>query len=664
MDDVAGWDDFDASENSPIDDGVTSSATLAATYPSLVPLGALGLGDRVLAPYLGTHEGGLVRTWLERGGCRTIGETLELEVEALLSWPGIGVGKRDRILALLDLLAGASTDVVTQLVARVAAAEEAVGEAPDLAPHLGVLREWGAFTARAGTWGEVEKALDRSELPADVATARDALRAVSTGLGDAGDPGEVLLEWIDGLDARERDVFESRIVRVTPKTLETIGNTYDVTRERVRQLEARLAAGARERYATDPAWRQVRWAGFLLEEHLGAFAPRSEVDTRSSAGEEQFDRHLLLWFAGLIAGEDAICRQGFELPRVEQVPFEEDDVIVDADALRQLLVERGVRESHLAFATRSIAGITTVDDVLVRWPKSVVDRACSLLAVRGQAMEFGELYEVLGGSERSVRQRLFEDPRLSRMSRTTIGLKSWGGEEYAGVVDAMMRRLEENDELSLDHLAQELAAQFGVSANSVHMCAAAPVFAASRGLIRLRGATEPYVPRAEPHRVWGLFQSTPDVLHWNVGVDADILRGSGRSVAPEIGTFLGVTPGVRTQLRNEVRDVPLGWVETNHTGPGIGSLKAIADDLGAQVGDVFQLRLDRRDRSLRAVLRPQEPVESSATGERLAWLTGLPEKLTAGRAAFADTLHVTPDEAEQALRKRSDNAVADAYAQL
>lgn len=640
------------------------SPTLAERFAALTPFDSLDLRHPILAPYFASHDGGLVLTWLLRGGCTDLASVLSLTDEAILSWSNIGHGKRQRILDIISEIAVDTSRLGAMLIETYDA--RATGSDPGfklLADDLELLAQWGDFADHADTWGAVEATLARPSLPEDVAESARRLRALPTGVTEPEDPGHVLLEWIDELGERDRHIFESRLVKVKPETLDAIGQAYGVSRERVRQIEAKLTARARGLYELDPDWRQVRWAGFLLEESLGAYAPRTAVDTRSADGEQRFDRWLLLWFAGVEVTDDGFRRLGWRLPRLDEVPFLEDGLIVDRARFNADLLERGVREEFLDFAVDAISGLARVDDEVVRWGASVIDKACALLAVRGRPMEVSELHEVLGGSLRSLRGRLFDDPRVTRVSRNGVGLATWGGEEYDGVVNAMMRRLEEHSELVLADLAAELASQFGVSANSVTMYSAAPVFSTEAGKIRLRESPETFVPRAEPQRVTRLYQPSAHVLRWNVIVDKDLKRGSGRALPTEIGTFLGVTPGVHITVQGPVKEIPIGWAETSHTGPGIGSLKAYVDELDAQVGDVLQLQFDRRDRSLQVTLRESTPVDTTPSA-RLAWLTGMSETVTNDVAALAEAVHVPVAELETTLRGRGEEAAADAVGEL
>ncbi len=53
-------------------------------------------------------------------------------------------------------------------------------------------------------------------------------------------------EFADTLDERDRRIMDDRILSENPKTLQELGQEFGVSRERVRQLEARLVAQLRE----------------------------------------------------------------------------------------------------------------------------------------------------------------------------------------------------------------------------------------------------------------------------------------------------------------------------------------------------------------------------------------------------------------------------------
>ena len=61
--------------------------------------------------------------------------------------------------------------------------------------------------------------------------------------------GDMLVEFQRTLKGREKDIFEARLIAEEPLTLQEIGNKYGITRERARQIEAKVVARLKE-YAT------------------------------------------------------------------------------------------------------------------------------------------------------------------------------------------------------------------------------------------------------------------------------------------------------------------------------------------------------------------------------------------------------------------------------
>ncbi len=113
---------------------------------------------------------------------------------------------------------------------------------------------------------EMQSRLGQEELSLDVpvgseeskATHLDRLEAAAAPadeqLGDAELRSrfhEKLMEFAKGLEDKERFIFERRLVAEEPLTLQEIGDQYRLTRERVRQIEARLTKKLRDYVAKE-----------------------------------------------------------------------------------------------------------------------------------------------------------------------------------------------------------------------------------------------------------------------------------------------------------------------------------------------------------------------------------------------------------------------------
>jgi RNA polymerase sigma-32 factor len=131
---------------------------------------------------------------------------------------------------------------------------EREGFAPDtklLADRLNVReRDVIEMDQRLGSWelsldqplgedqdGTLLDVLPAQDRPADEQIADNQLRALFR---------KKLAEFITRLDEREEDILRNRILSDSPLTLEDMGAKYGITKERTRQLEARIIKRLRE----------------------------------------------------------------------------------------------------------------------------------------------------------------------------------------------------------------------------------------------------------------------------------------------------------------------------------------------------------------------------------------------------------------------------------
>ena len=62
---------------------------------------------------------------------------------------------------------------------------------------------------------------------------------------------EQINQFKEQLEARDLQILEQRVLAEEPRTLADLGEEFGVTRERVRQLEARIVARLRERMKSE-----------------------------------------------------------------------------------------------------------------------------------------------------------------------------------------------------------------------------------------------------------------------------------------------------------------------------------------------------------------------------------------------------------------------------
>jgi RNA polymerase sigma-32 factor len=125
---------------------------------------------------------------------------------------------------------------------------ESEGFVPDagtLSKHLDVSKE--DVLAMSQRMGQQDMSLDSTLNDDTSATRLDFLPALDMGIEEKlaqEEISNVLQEHIKTIEAelndKERDILHSRLLAASPITLREIGEKYGITRERVRQIEARL----------------------------------------------------------------------------------------------------------------------------------------------------------------------------------------------------------------------------------------------------------------------------------------------------------------------------------------------------------------------------------------------------------------------------------------
>ena len=635
---------------------------IRSCFPGLVALAALSLDDPLFAVTQGKAGDYMTHLWLRRSGAQTMAELLALRREDFLNIRGFGPTKVARVfeyLARLDecaplILARVAPHAVPPTGDPAASPAALPAVEPLLDERLRTVISWATAVGGAETWADALGLLG-GPLPEDVDTALQGLLSLRlTSEADA----SPLQAFLDA-DNRASTVLLNRFASSEPRTLQELADQFDVTRERIRQIESSAVTRLGDALASNPDWRSVRWAIDRLERTAGSFAP-CEVLDEALPGWTHDERRLTARLAGFERIEPELVRSGTSLPRPDDLPIlEGTSYVIDEFALIEQLDSLGVLPRYIDFAIDAIGSVARVDGQLVLWRGTAVDKAVAVLEIRDAPQDVEQLVIAVSGdpSSRSLRNRILEDSRLMRVTKNKVGLRRWGGAMYTSVAELMRDRLAAGP-MDLDELAEELAHQYEISAASVRMYASAPVFKVTQETIGLRSIRDPYVPRNRPSKVKGLYRDRPSSSTlWCLTVDRDMLRGSGRSLPPEIAVDLGIAPGDRLEIETGVGPVPVVWSETSNGGPQIGSIRALLEDASARLDDSIVLRFATATQSLE-LIRTSQPGSTGTNSAEIAALTNLPRSATANITSLAATIDVEAAEVVAALERRGDVEVA------
>jgi hypothetical protein len=618
---------------------------------------------------------------LLRNKCESWGDVARLSVGEIWLIPNAGRLTVERVLS-------ASRDMAFQCEAGLLLIEgedefidQSVGHLPrpptperdELFSFLETLAEWAVDVRGVRTIAQLFAEL-RSSLPTDLSSQFERIADFqiddvfqtdsSSSLG-----ARLIIDFLESMGSDTHLLIERHIASPSGRvpTLESLATREKITRERVRQIIKRDSERARELQQL-PKYRLLVWRAQALRESLGlacSIDSRSAIEAISNAarGLDHPDgcqaEDFMLWLAGEYRDRDGFWVSG-EAGHLDTViavarPLLQSEWLLPRQRLTSILNDAGLNgelsDADLASLTlwRSIG-----DQWWVRWDDAVGDKAERVLRLVLRAVNPAEMNQLLGDglADSYVQNVLSSDGRFSRISLDLrFALADWNWEEYSSAAQEIAERIERSGgEAALADIVEELSSQFGLKENTIKAYAASPAFVLTKGRIRIRGEHEPIAVNDRVASAAGLYLREDECVVFNLQVDADVLRGSGRSIPNPLAVALGVLPGVKKDFSAPGSGhVRISWSRTTVTGAAIGSTRALAESCGAANGDSLQLLFD---------LRAATVLGSRVTGTSLDNLTGL--TLTPGNELdeLALALRVPPTEVRTALTERGDGFVA------
>jgi hypothetical protein len=590
-------------------------------------------------------------------------------IASLMSRTGVGIGTTQALLAALDrrfasAIAGGTTGQTwgpPQL-------SDQPPPPPVQSEDMILLRRWASWRRSSAlqTLGDLVSA-EQGFLPDDVAAARD--RLLATAVVDASAPrpaaSELLDEWRATVDERALGILDRRVWAADPERLQTIADELGVTRERVRQIQERSHRALMSSAGTREA---LSWLVHEVCHALGAVTTAGSTDAlllELELDPADCRSRALLDLAGPYERTGGLVHlAGDTLARLvgEVRALTTTDGGTDEDSLLLLLEQHDVKAEVFDELIEHLAGCRIVEGRWRRWTGSVIDKAAVILDAAGGPMTAEEINSAIdeGHSFRTVLNGMSQDPRFVRTSRRTWGLASWGLEEYSGIAEEILERIDrDGGSTEVEPLVTELVSTFEVSENSVRMYLGTIAFVVEAGRVRRRTPTDPWpIDTAVAHAA-GTYR-TGDEVRLALPVTTDMLRGSGRLVHPAAATALGVLPGSKRPFRTGTDTaVVVGWRPWSTTGPDAGSVRHLAEKTHAAIGDTLVVVFDVGSETASAVAVPAA-AEPDAVIEAL--IGGAPTADVV--AAMGRAIGAERGDVDQTLRTRGDARVADLLAAM
>ncbi|WP_329085798.1 sigma factor-like helix-turn-helix DNA-binding protein [Streptosporangium sp. NBC_01469] len=402
---------------------------------------------------------------------------------------------------------------------------------------------------------------------------------------------ELIDEVFATLDERQRAIARDRLYASQRATLDDLAQRFSVTRERIRQIERDLRDHVEAWLAKEDAapliahvsWLRGRLGSAVPADDLAAAVPWHRTDlTTLGIPSWRFVRTLLTGYeqvdGWLVAGgADELREKTRQLFTDGPRPLDEAVTLASQLGIREDVAERWLI---------AVPQLRVLENHVVPWPRSVNDKAEAVLAVAGGPLTPEEIQERIGEdySLVGIRNQLTADDRFLRVDRNKYGLSRWGGEQYLGIREMIVREIERsNGEASVNTIVTNLTGRYDVSESSVRAYAGGPGFERTqRGWIRVAGAEQAdYQPRRDVSETRRCFRSRDGRWWHRVDVNAEHLRGSGSPLPTGFAAHLGMAPGGQLTAATPSGDVVISW----HNQPTMGSIRPVLIAANASEGD-------------------------------------------------------------------------------
>lgn len=400
-------------------------------------------------------------------------------------------------------------------------------------------------------------------------------------------------------------LYERTISLETKQPLTELASKFGITYERTRQLEAEgrsIMYRARTR-----KFLPLRIRAQELNKELGvvvpAYSPRFQREVALAVGDinepelNKFARHVLVWLAGpytkqrdwLVCDRKIATRTPVELAAVA-----DEQKYITNENVTKVLTELQIHTDFHEDWMKSFAEFVLVKEGegkggYLHCSGEFLDRIENLLKYFNRPFSIEEIIGMLGQrNTRGIRFRMLNDKRFWRINKQAdfVLADTPGYRQYTGITNEIEREISvSNGTATVEQIVENLSNEFRVTPNSVLAYVKTPYF---------RIDPETRVVAKNDHDVIDVETNLPLAGRcffvdgrwlWRITVNADWLRGSGRTCPDGFAKVLGCNPGHRIRVPTEYGDLAVGWKLDSPSGAHLGSLKKVINSLNLEIGD-------------------------------------------------------------------------------
>ena len=459
----------------------------------------------------------------------------------------------------------------------------------------------------------VAEALDVNPVYGSDITIVDALRSIGFKFF-----GEMYDEVLLSLPERQYKIIVKRVHNYSPVTLEDLALKFNITRERVRQLEAKAIARISQSLKSVTTNIQVQALRKILSKIILYDTVRQicKILISSCIHTDQALIALLNLAGPYKSNGDWLFRNDAEsADSLKKDLLDKSDRIGRIDGCAIEAIMNGLfwnseeRDRFLA----DCCGFNVIEGEWVARDSKVI-RALLALDKLGRPATKEEIAAVAGLDRPSdAIAQFYRFDFICRADKYRWAFVEWVDDPYDGIVGEIEQRIQEDGGItSVARLIKKLPLQFGISENSVRSYLAAPMFVVSDGYVRLASQEE------MDAAYFGNVQDLPNAVRledgtWAVCIEIEerFFDGYSAAIPASIAAVGGIKLGESLLVPVEGTEhyVSLIWRISNYLKTvDLGRIEPVLRELNLRSGDQI-IVVPARDR-VRIYPADKAPIEN------------------------------------------------------
>ena len=402
---------------------------------------------------------------------------------------------------------------------------------------------------------------------------------------------------LDPTNLQQKIIVQCRLLQEPQLTLDKIGHKFGVTRERVRQIQAKLDQKIKEALGKEfeiiVLTLQSKLNPVINAEKLKLLI-RKITPNESPMVTDLFSRELIHALELTLDKGVYINERAKRL--ISELKFHAKELADDVGLVHERELIEHLPDKEWQQFWLWLVGCSSLHRLhgMLAIRKTLKAQVKAALMSIGQPATTKEIESVCKKEINLIKLALSNISSVVRSDKERWGLKEWIDDEYDGIVEEIIKRIKEDGGITnIDRLMTEIPCKFKVKPTSVSSYMKTPLFEIKNGLISLANTQSIQLQHIDDVIDGRDDEGAP---YWTFIAKKHYFNGySVPGVPPEVANALGCKPNSRLSVRinnlDNCRDLSLNWNLASLNGVSLGHVAQPLKKLEIQPGQLVRVTI-------------------------------------------------------------------------